>query len=468
MKRITFFSTISLIATICFVIIIISGDDCDECFSAPAMAVKFLICGLVIIVASIYFKEKYIKTESIIFDIESEPLRGTDEAVGEVPFAGKGIIESEDGKLLHSPYTNTPCVYFHSIKEEYVRRGKNSSWVIVENIATFVPFHIKDEKGILKIDLADIDYDFSQYKIPLFHENTLYPKNSEIDCEALLKRNIYTEVREGFLGLINSRRYRRSEFVLCPGTMVFACGFVSDKNGQLMLHENEKYPLIITQKSREQYIEEFYQGDNLIYFSHILEAFGYNVLIFSLNYFFKFYPSFLLSLLLIGNLVILGSIIFSLYNRVITLKQRALGALSNIEIDLKRRADLIPNLVEVVKGYSKYEKEVQQIITESRSEMVFSKEMPKEKAPIINSLVATIENYPSLRASEQFQSLANTLVDTEGRIAHSREFYNRSVRKYNTLISQFPFLLVSFPLGMKEMDFVSIDRGESAVRIAAF
>jgi LemA protein len=100
-------------------------------------------------------------------------------------------------------------------------------------------------------------------------------------------------------------------------------------------------------------------------------------------------------------------------------------------------------------------------VTESRAEAVFSKEMPKETKPVIPSLVAVIENYPDLKASEQFQYLMRTLVDTEERIAYSREFYNRSIRKYNTLIQQFPFLLVSSFLKIKQMDFISISRGET-------
>jgi len=467
MKRITIFSTIAIIAVICFVIIVLSGEDCDGCFSPPVMATKFIVCGLVIIIGSIYFKSEYLKTESIIFDIESEPIRETDEAVDDVPFAGNGIIESDDNKTINSPYTNTPCVYFHSIKEKYVQEGKNSKWVIVENVALFLPFYLRDQKGRLKVDFMDIDYDFSKYNIPFYKGGASFSKNSEIDCEALLKKQPYYEKGQGFFGSLSSTRYRRSEFVLRPGTKVFVCGKVFKNNGELALHESEQHPLIISRKSREQYVEEFYKGGNLVYLSHLLIALGYTVFLFALNYFLQnrfFWTNFdfIFIPLLVGNGVILLSSVFSLYNRIITLKQRAMNALSNIEIDLKRRSDLIPNLVEVVKGYSKHEKEIQQIIVESRAGIVFSKKLENEAAPIIPSLVATIENYPELKASEQFRSLMETLVDTENRIAYSREFYNRSVRKYNTLISQFPFLIVSFPLNMKEMDFISIGRGEGA------
>jgi len=462
MKRITFISTILAIAAICFFVIIISGEHCDECFSPPVMAMKFLVCGLVIIAGSIYFKAEYLKTESIIFDIESEPIRETDEAVDDVPFAGNGIIESDDDKTINSPYTNTPCVYFHAIKEKYVQQGKSSRWETVENIAIFLPFYLRDQKGRLKVDFMDIDHDFSKYQIPFYKGGVSYSKNSEIDCEVLLKKQPYYEKGEGLFGAFSSARLRRSEFVLRPGTEVFVCGKVFKNKEELTLHESEQYPLIISRKNREQYVEEFYKGGNLVYLSHLLAMFGYTLFIFALNHFLRF--NFLLTPLFIGNAIILGSAIFSLYNRIITLKQRAMNALSNIEIDLKRRFDLIPNLIEVVKGYSKHEKEIQQIIAEARAGIVFSKNLESGSGPIIPSLVATIENYPDLKASEQFQSLMRTLVDTENRIAYSREFYNRSVRKYNTLISQFPFIIVSYPLEMKEMDFILIGRGERANR----
>jgi LemA protein len=234
---------------------------------------------------------------------------------------------------------------------------------------------------------------------------------------------------------------------------------VSRRNGELFLHEDERCPLIISKKNRDQYVEEFYRGGNLVYFVHFLITIGYTIALFSLNYFLQLDPLKLLALLFIGNFVITGSVIFSLYNRIVTLKNRALNALSNIEVELKRRADLIPNLVEVVKGYAKYEKEVQKIIAEARAEIMFSKELKKEEKPVIPSLVAIIENYPDLKASENFQNLMRNLIDTEERIAYSREFYNRTVRKYNTIINQFPFLLISSPLKLKEMDFLSIGRG---------
>ena len=460
MKRVTVASTIVVLAIICFFIIILSGKNCDECFSLPIMAVKFFISGLVIMVGTIYFTRIFLQMENIVFDIESQPLLETAEATADVPFAGEGIIEPKEEKILSSPYTKTPCIYFHSIKERYVRSGKSSHWEIVENISLFVPFYIKDERGKLEVFLSNLDDDFSKYQIPVNIEGVPNPKNSEVDCDPMLYRNSFSPA-DSSLGIFSAgTKYRWSEFVLRPNTKVFAYGMVSKESDELFLHEDERCPLIISKKNRDQYVEEFYRGGNLVYFSHFLVSIGYTIALPSVNYFFHFNPISLLTFILIGNGIITGSVIFSLYNRIISLKERALNSLSNIDVELKRRKDLIPNLVDVVKGYSKHEKELQQIVAESRAEPVFSKEMPKETKPLIPSLIAAIENYPDLKASEQFQYLMRALIDTEERIAYSREFYNRSIRKYNTLIQQFPFLLVSSFLKTKQMDFLSISRGE--------
>lgn len=439
---------------------ILGGDDG---FSAPALAVKFFACGFVIVIASICFKMKFLKIENFIFNIESQPLLETNEAADGVPFSGEGVVEPDGDKILRSTYTKTKCVYFHCIKEKYVSSGKSGRWEIVQDIALFVPFYIADERGKLKVDLHGIDCDLSNYKIPLRSSIASSRRNSEIDCEIKLKRCTHTDKWKTFSLFSNSRKYRQSEYVLRPGTKIFAHGIVSKEDGELVLREGEKYSLIISRKSRDKYVEEFYKGKSLVYLANFLIAIGYTIVLFSANYFYHLNFAFLLTLLLIGNGVIVGSTVFSLYNRIITLHQRALNASSNIEVELKRRSNLIPNLVKVVKGYSKYEKETQQIIVEARAKIMFSKKLIEETKLAIPSLIAVIESYPTLKASENFQALMRELVDTEERIAHSREFYNRSVRKYNTLIGQFPFLIISLPFGMKEMSFISITRGEGAV-----
>jgi len=462
MNRITFHSTIATIIFASFFIVILSVKHCDSCFSPSAMALKFFVVGFVFIGGSFYFKKQFLETEGIIFDVESEPMIHTDEAVGDVPFAGEGIIEKGEEGLLESTFTKTPCVYYHAVIEKLVGSGKNRHWKIDTNLVRFVPFYIRDGKGRLKIDLTDMDEDFSEYDIPL-PERSPNPINSEIDCVALMNKRQYTEKKPGFLGFSAVTKYRRSEYALLPGTKVFVYGWVKGQDGQLILIENERCPLIISRKNREEYINEFYRGGHLVYLASLLQSIGYTVSIFALDHFMRWDAIVFWFIIIAGNSLIFGSFLFSLYNRMITLKVRALNAESNIDAELARRAQLIPQLVETVKGYSKYEKEIQQIIAEARVEKIFSKEMIGKTTAVIPSLAMAIENYPDIKAASNFQALMGTLVDTENRISYSREFYNRYIRKYNSLIGIFPYVLVSSLLNMKEMEYLSISHEDRSV-----
>ena len=151
-------------------------------------------------------------------------------------------------------------------------------------------------------------------------------------------------------------------------------------------------------------------------------------------------------------LLILAAVLFSfwiLYNSLVTAKVRISEALSQIDVQLKRRTDLIPNLVETVKGYAKHEREVFENVTKARSSLM-SAQSTQEKAQANNqlsqtlkSLFAVAENYPDLKASQNFSSLQEELSDTENKVAYSRQFYNSNVLDYNTKIKTFPSVLVA-------------------------
>lgn len=165
------------------------------------------------------------------------------------------------------------------------------------------------------------------------------------------------------------------------------------------------------------------------------------------------------SIILLVIVVILTLYIWSTYNKLATTKVRIKEALSGIDIQLKRRVDLIPNLVETVKGYAKHEKDVFENVTKARSALM-SAQTPKEKAVSDNmlsnalkSLFAVSENYPDLKASQNFLELQQELSDTENKIAYSRQFYNSNVRDYNSTLVSFPGNLVGNFFGFKEEEF---------------
>lgn len=162
--------------------------------------------------------------------------------------------------------------------------------------------------------------------------------------------------------------------------------------------------------------------------------------------------------LIILVIVILG-FLWYLYNSIIVAKLRVSESLSHIDVQLKRRADLIPNLIETVKGYAKHEKSLFEKVTEQRARLVSAKSV-EEKAKINNQLTETFksifavaEAYPDLKASENFKELQEELSDTENKIAYSRQFYNSNVLDYNTKLTVFPNVFFAKMFNFKEAEF---------------
>lgn len=150
-------------------------------------------------------------------------------------------------------------------------------------------------------------------------------------------------------------------------------------------------------------------------------------------------------LLIIGGVILLYA--WFLYNSLVTAKVRISEALSHIDVQLKRRTDLIPNLVESVKGYAKHERELFENVTKARTNLMSAKgaeakaEANNMLTDTLKSLFAVAESYPDLKASENFKALQEELSDTENKIAYSRQFYNTNVLDYNTKIATFPSLI---------------------------
>lgn len=168
-------------------------------------------------------------------------------------------------------------------------------------------------------------------------------------------------------------------------------------------------------------------------------------------------------LLIIGLIAILGIFLWVTYNSLVTLKVRVDEAWSDITVQLKRRADLIPNLINSVKGYAAHESGVFERVTEARS-AVMSADGVKQTADAENmlegalkSLFAVAEAYPDLKANENFLQLQNELVDTEDKIQASRRFYNGGVRDLNTKIQIFPNNVFAGMLGFKQRDFFEVE-----------
>jgi len=163
--------------------------------------------------------------------------------------------------------------------------------------------------------------------------------------------------------------------------------------------------------------------------------------------------------IIIGVVVLLAIIVIFLYNGLVSAKQRTDEAWSDINVQLKRRYDLIPNLMNTVKGYAKHEAKVFEDVTAARSAAMGATGVEeKGKAEnmlseTLKSLFAVSEAYPDLKANQNFQQLQEELVDTEDKIQAARRFYNGNVRDFNTKIQVFPTNIFAGILGFKAREF---------------
>lgn len=169
---------------------------------------------------------------------------------------------------------------------------------------------------------------------------------------------------------------------------------------------------------------------------------------------------------LIGILAVLIVVLAALiliYNNIISKRNQAQSAWANIDVQLKRRFDLIPNLVETVKAYASHEREVFDRVTRIRAGLEMT-DSPKEMGElnsrmdgVVKSLFAISENYPDLKASENFLMLQEALAGTENRISYSRNNYNNGVMAYNTAIQTFPGSLIAGIFNFKQMEFFQLE-----------
>ncbi len=170
--------------------------------------------------------------------------------------------------------------------------------------------------------------------------------------------------------------------------------------------------------------------------------------------------------IILAIVVVLAIWIIAAYNGLVTLKNRAKEAWSDIDVQLKRRYDLIPNLVETVKGYAAHEKELFEKVTQARTAAISAQGM-KQKAEAENQLSSTLkslfavaEAYPDLKASNNFLELQRELSDTENKIQAARRFYNTNVRDLNIKIESFPSNLIANVFNFKEMELFETAAGE--------
>ena len=180
----------------------------------------------------------------------------------------------------------------------------------------------------------------------------------------------------------------------------------------------------------------------------------------------------MIGLTILGVIVILLAVfLISVYNNLVQLRQRVQNAWAQVDVQLKRRYDLIPNLVGAVKGYAQHEKATLEGVTQARNMAMnagnIQEQMQAENmlSSALRSLFAVAEAYPELKANTNFMQLQAELTDTESKIAFARQFYNDTVQKFNTKIELFPTNLVAGMLGFAMVDYFNL-QGEPDARQA--
>jgi LemA protein len=173
----------------------------------------------------------------------------------------------------------------------------------------------------------------------------------------------------------------------------------------------------------------------------------------------------MIGIILLIVVVVLVVLLIGIYNRLVALRQNANQAFADIDVQLKQRHDLIPNLVETVKGYAAHEKGTLEAVIQARNAAVAAEKTGDAKAmgaaegvlgAALGRLIALAEAYPDLKANTNFQQLQAELSDIENKLAAARRFFNNAVQEYNTGIEQFPAALLAGPLGFQRREFFDV------------
>lgn len=173
-------------------------------------------------------------------------------------------------------------------------------------------------------------------------------------------------------------------------------------------------------------------------------------------------------LITLGLIILIVVVLILLYNRLVALRQTRQNAFSDIDVQLKQRFDLVPQLVETVKGYAAHEKQLIENVTNARARVGSAGGATGQRVGAENALggalmglIAIAENYPDLKADQNFQKLMSELSDIENKIAAARRFFNNATAEYNTATEQFPAVLIAGSFGFKKEEFFELDAAEA-------
>ena len=176
-----------------------------------------------------------------------------------------------------------------------------------------------------------------------------------------------------------------------------------------------------------------------------------------------------LLLIIVAVIIVIALALGGSYNSIVTLEENVNSEFSNVSVMLERRADLIPNLVSTVKGYASHEQAAIDSVTKARENLLQAKtieekgEANNELTSALNALMVIVENYPDLKANQNFIQLSDELAGTENRIATARRDYNNAVKAYNSKVKKFPTNLIAGMFGFSEKDYFEVEPSKTEV-----
>ncbi len=398
----------------------------------------YLLIGVLFFLGFYYFNKECKKADAKMYKIEREPISPAGYCTTEVPVQLLGKIKA-NSELLVSPYTKTPCVFYQYLHQREVGYGKTRHLETIEKSSKYIDFSVIDDTGEVKVSLRNVDFVIGGFKIPEEKNFVDYP-DSEID-----------PVTTNFMKKIGEDIYY--EHILPNDQKVFVNGWVNQENTEKIISEHEHTPLIISVKTKAGYLEEFTDRDSFFYKSNVFFLIGLTAIFFGLINFFNL--SLVIIVIPIG--ITLAKTIYEIYNRMVELKKRCENALSQIDIELKKRSELIPLLEQIVKGHIAYEKTILQIIALIRTTSTNQEQKQSafnDSKKEIKTIIGLVEASPELKTNKLFVDFIKRITIIEYNLAHFREFYNKTALRYNTLIIQFPFTLISKTLKFKQKGFI--------------
>ncbi|QDU63108.1 LemA family protein [Planctomycetes bacterium Pan216] len=397
-------------------------------FGITVVVVVLIVVGFVGSVVLTYLGFRLLKTKRLIENVPTSKSAGVTFGLAEVT----GVADLDlPVPLVHGPLSELPCYWYHYTVKEKVKSGKNSSWKTIEDRKDWATLYCRDQDGVFPIEPEGAE---------VFHRTTLTRRQGKLH---------YTEHR------------------IEPGEPVYALGSaeVDPETGDRlhMVRGPSDLPFILsTLSEHEVMIRKSRWG--LMYMT-----FGLDLVLFAAMQFFcsvgVFGPIDYLWSALAAMMYLFLLLAVFLFNDLVFLRQRVDRAWSNIDVALKKRFDLVPNLERVAKEYSQYERGLQELVAKLRTEKGagaevghdFHEQVAEAGNAVADRLIALREAYPDLKANTLMRKLMASLVTMENEIALMRDGHNDAVERYNSRIAQIPEVVIARMAGYKRASFFRAD-----------